>query len=157
MSSHNNRVDPARDHHDDPMVEVPASFVRNLARTSLEVLRVLGPGALGAGHRLLVLDHQEWVDWPSLERDLIEWMDAGIQAEEPLPPERSEFFANGAGHVSVQVEYVVEDLWSVECLPAITNDSNELEPDLRKKPATASLTVPGSQRALPYGWHRSIA
>ena len=138
------------------MAMVPAGVLKNFLRASVELLRVVDPGVPGARHNLVVLDDQKWVDWPSLERDLIEWMNAGIRAEEPLRPDQHRFLANGEGQLGVHIEYVVEDLWFVECLPAIINDSNAWESDLNEEAATAMLTAQDSGTVLPYGWYRPI-
>ena len=76
-----------------------------------------------------------------MEYDLTEWMTAGMQTGEPLRPERSDFITNAEGHLCIIVEHVMKDFWSVECLPAIINDSNEWEADYSKRPASAMLTI----------------
>ena len=157
MSSNADESHFSRESDDEPTIEVPTRLLNSFVRMCFDVLRVLGPGTLRAGHSLLILDDRRWVDWPSLENDLVEWMTAGMQAEEPLPPDRFDYFANGEGHISVHVEHILEDLWSVECLPAIINHSGEWEPDLSQRPASASLTIQDSRLALPYGWYRPMA
>ena len=157
MSTDNNETRLPLGNNDEPRVELPASWAKYIVRMCFDVLTVLGPEVLGTRRNLLVSTDKKWVDWPSLENDLTEWMTTGMRGEEPLPSDRFEFFANGDGHISVHVEHVIEDLWSVECLPAILNDSNEWEPDLREAPALAMLEIPDSRLALPYGWYHPIS
>ena len=153
MSSNASENHFGRQPEDEATIEVPVRLAKSLAKTCFDILRVLGPSILGATQHLQVSEDRKWVDWPALENDLVQWMTAGMQSEEPLPPERVDYFSNGEGQICVQIEHLFEGLWSVECLPAVLNDSNVWEPDLSERPATAILIIQDSHLALPYGWH----
>ena len=92
-----------------------------------------------------------WVDWSSLEDDLIKWMGAAISSDDLIFPAQFKRLSNGDGWLAVNVEHVIDDYWWVECLPTRGDDQTGLwRLDVEGGPAAAVLRIEGSRRCLPY-------
>ena len=62
----------------EPTVLVPIRVLKELTGMSIQLLSVLEFHVPDDGHRLQVLADEVWVDWPSLEEDLINWIGASV-------------------------------------------------------------------------------
>ena len=135
----------------DPSVMVPVSVLKELIGMSIQLLSVLELQAPDEGHNLQVLADEEWVDWPSLEDDLIKWIGVAISSDDLLFPSQFRRMPNGYGWLAVNVEHVIDDYWWVECRPTRGDDDTGFWLlDVDDGPAAAVLRIEGSRQCLPY-------
>lgn len=135
----------------EPTIMVPVRVLKELTGMSIQLLSVLEFHVPDEGHRLQVLADEEWVDWPSLEEDLINWVGAAISSDDLIFPYQFRRMSNGNGWLAVNVEHVIDDYWWVECRPTRGDDDSGfwlLHVD--DGPAAAVLRIKGSRRCLPY-------
>ena len=135
----------------EPMVLVPVRVLKELTGMSVQLLSVLEIHAPDEEHGLQVLADEVWVDWPSLEEDLINWIGAAVSSDDLIFPNQFTRLTNGNGWLAVNVEHVIDDYWWVECRPTRgDDDSGFWLLDVDDGPAAAVLRIEGSRRCLPY-------
>ena len=135
----------------EPMVLVPVRVLKELIGMSIQLLSVLEIYLPDEGNRLQVLADEAWVDWPSLEDDLIKWIGAAVSSDDVIFPCQFTRLANGNGWLAVNVEHLIDDYWWVECQPTLGDDDSGcwlLQVD--DGPAAAVLRIEGSRSCLPY-------
>ena len=134
----------------EPMVLVPVRVLKELIGMSIQLLSVLEIYVPDEGHRLQVLADEAWVDWTSLENDLINWIGAA-SSDEVIFPCQFTRLANGKGWLAVNAEHLIDDYWWVECQPTHGDDDSGFWPlHVDDGPAAAVLRIEGSRSCLPY-------
>ncbi len=131
-------------------VTLPASMLKELEGIAIQHLSFIELEMPGEEHYLHAPQKQGWVDWPSLEADLIDLMTSKLEHGSTTEPDLWWALPNQAGWLDVRVNHMIDDYWWVECLPAALNDSDQLETDLDQVPAPAVLRIQGSRNHLPY-------
>ena len=101
----------------EPMVLVPVRVLKELIGMSIQLLSVLEIYLPDEGHRLQVFADEAWVNWASLEDDLVKWIGAAVSSDDLIFPCQFTRLANGNGWLAVNVEHLIDDYWWVECQP----------------------------------------
>ena len=134
----------------EPTIMVPVRVLKELTSMSVQLLDVLEIQVPDEEHRLQVLADEVWVDWPSLEEDLINWMEPAVSSDVPIFAYQFIRLANGNGWLAVNLEHIIDDYWWVECQPTLGNDGTRFWlVDIYTAPAAAVLRIEGSRRCLP--------
>ena len=134
----------------EPTIMVPVRVLKELTSMSVQLLDVLEIQVPDEEHRLQVLADEVWVDWPSLEEDLINWMEPAVSSDVPIFAYQFIRLANGNGWLAVNMEHIIDDYWWVECQPTLGNDGTRFWlVDIYTAPAAAVLRIEGSRRCLP--------
>ena len=150
MSCDDNETPYMSDPLDGPTVTLPDRVYREMQGMTIQLLSILELLTSNNCHCLKVLEDEDWVDWPSLEADIISWMGAAVSSGDAIRPDRSTRFSNGKGWLAVTAEHIVDDFWWVECRPTGQDHAGNWIVDVDQGPAAAVLQIIGSRRCLPY-------
>ena len=150
MSCDDNETPYMSDPLDGPTVTLPDRVYREMQGMSIQLLSTLELLTSNDCHCLKVLENEEWVDWPSLEPDIIAWMSTAVSSGDVIRPGRSARFTNREGWLAVTAEHIIDDFWWVECLPTGQDHAGNWIVDAYTGPAAALLRIIGSGRCLPY-------
>lgn len=134
----------------DAAVTLPAAMLKEFRGIAIQHLSFIELEIPGEENQLHSPQQEDWVDWPSLETDLIDLMTSKLQAGTATEPDHWWTLRNQTGWLDVRVNHMIDDYWWVECLPVSLNDSGQLETDADQVPAPAVLRIQGSRNHLPY-------